>query len=354
MDTDQNIALENLFPQNRVLYFLGSGASASSIAPTFKNFLEKSLDISKELKDDINYQIVLDNWRNKFAGYNIEDYFSAIEMNEMIDKKTYLTTKQLTDFIAKTIEKSLIKAVSEEYRIFLEKVITNHDAIVTTNWDILLETEIQSKFAEGEFNYISVECYDQQESPLERYIPLFKLHGSLNWAQCPSCYKVYYFFEKVYSRFYDEKSNIPKCKSCDNPNNQLSPIIIPPTFSKLKNNIFTATEKDWRQGKFLNRIWSEAYNRIASSNEIYFIGYSFPQTDAQMRIFVSMALNANTSLQKIVIVSNRKLGKEKVDFEENYIPIIKRCVSKPKVEFIYDGFEGFCEDKQDKWDSEGM
>jgi NAD-dependent SIR2 family protein deacetylase len=303
MDTDQNIdALENSFPQNRALYFLGSGASASSGAPTFRNFFDKSLDISKELKNDIDYQMVLEDWRSKFAGYTIEDYFSAIEMSEMIalNKEANLTTKQLTDFIAKTIEKSLTKASSEDYRIFIEKIIANHDAIVTTNWDILLETEIQSKLANGEFDYISVECHDQQERSSKKPIPLFKLHGSLNWAQCPSCYKVYYFYEKVYSRFYDETSNIPKCKSCNNPNNQLSPIIIPPTFSKLKNNIFTTTEKDWKQGKFLNKIWSEAYSRIALSNEIYFIGYSFPQTDAQMRIFVSMALNANKSypLQK--------------------------------------------------------
>lgn len=353
METDQNKdALENSYPQYRALYFLGSGASASSGAPTFRNFQEKSLDISKELKNDIDYQMVLDDWRSKFAGYTIEDYFSAIEMSEMIalNKEANLTTKQLTYFIAKTIEKSLTKAtISEDYMIFNEIIISNQDAIVTTNWDILLETAIQSKLANGEFNYISVDCHDQQEKPSVKPIPLFKLHGSLNWAQCPSCYKVYYFFEKVYSRFYDEPSNIPKCKSCNNPNNQLSPIIIPPTFSKLKNNIFTTTEMDWKQGKFLNKIWSEAYSRIALSNEIYFIGYSFPQTDVQMRIFVSMALNANKSLQKIVIVSNQKLGQEKVDFEENYRPIIKRCVSKPKVQFIYDGFEGFCKKEQNEW-----
>ncbi len=175
-------------------------------------------------------------------------------------------------------------------------------------------------------------------------IKLFKLHGSLNWAQCQGCHKVYYFDKKVYSNFLDNPVAIPECYSCNKENKKLLPIIVPPTFSKLKNNIFTANIEDWKHGNFLNHIWNRAFYQIAFSKEIYFIGYSFPITDAQMRIFVSMALKANKSLEKIVVVSNEKFGQEKVNFEENYRPIIKRCVSKPKVEFKYDGFNGFCKE----------
>lgn len=352
MENDINM-LNNSRPVYGTLYFLGSGASASSGAPTFTNFYDKALDISKKLKDDVTYQEVLDQWRSGFSDYNIEEYFSAIEMREMITLNndndstiTFVKTQALTNFIAKTIEKSLNEIKSEDYMKFIQLISPeSNDAIVTTNWDILLETEIPSKLENGGFNYISVTNYDSiEENNLSKIpIKLFKLHGSLNWAQCQGCHKVYYFGEKVYSYFLDDPALVPICNSCDKENQKLLPIIVPPTFSKLKNNVFKANIEDWKHGNFLNNIWNKAFNQIACSKEIYFIGYSFPQTDAQMRIFVSMALRANKSLEKIVVVSNEKFGQERVNFEENYRPIIERCGSKPKIEFNYDGFNGFCE-----------
>ena len=351
MENDINM-LNNSRPRYGKLYFLGSGASASSGAPTFRNFYEKALDISKKLKDDIIYQEVLDQWRSDFSDYNIEEYFSAIEMREMITLNnddstiTPVKTQALTNFIAKTIEKSLNEVKSKDYLKFIKLISPeSNDAIVTTNWDILLETEIPSKLENGEFDYISVVNYNYRDEKHPSKIPikLFKLHGSLNWVQCQGCHKVYYFGEKVYSYFLDDPVMTLECTSCNKENKKLLPIIVPPTFSKLKNNVFTANIEDWKHGNFLNNIWNKAFYQIAYSKEIYFIGYSFPQTDAQMRIFVSMALRANKSLEKIVVVSNEKFGQERVNFEENYRPIIERCVSKPKVEFNYDGFNGFCE-----------
>ncbi len=98
-------------PQYGTLYFLGSGASASSGAPTFSNFYEKSLDISRKLKGDEKYQKVLDDWKSGFAGYNIEEYFSAIELSEMItlnrevdERFLPVKTQDLTIFIAKQLK----------------------------------------------------------------------------------------------------------------------------------------------------------------------------------------------------------------------------------------------------------
>ncbi len=347
MGNNQNTnELDSSNPQCKALYFLGSGASAASGAPTFGNFLQKSRDISKKLKDNEIYQKVLDEWTSEFDGFNIEEFFSAIELREMItltiDKDNkQVNVKDVTDFIAQTIEESLTKRSSEDYRKFILEILRKQDAIVTTNWDILLETEIQSKLENGDFDYLSVYPYKQENTSTDS-IPLLKLHGSLNWAQCPSCNKVYYFYDKVYNKFYQKPSQIPDCP-CGKPNNHLLPRIIPPTFSKLKKNE-SLESNDEEKDDFINQIWNRAFKLIANCREIYFIGYSFPQTDAQMRIFVSMALKENRNLEKIVIVSNEKFGQERVDFEENYRPIIKRCISKPEIQFRYNGFEGFCTD----------
>lgn len=127
---ENNIStLNNSRPQYGALYFLGSGASASSGAPTFSNFYEKSLDISKKLKEDDTYQKVLDQWRSGFADYNIEEYFSTIEMSEMITLNRDVDaifmpvkTQELTNFIAKTIENSLIEGSFKDYREFIQLI----------------------------------------------------------------------------------------------------------------------------------------------------------------------------------------------------------------------------------------
>lgn len=154
-----------------------------------------------------------------------------------------------------------------------------------------METEIPSKLENGDFNYISVTNYNLEKKEVQtskKPIKLFKLHGSLNWAQCQGCHKIYYFNKKIYNSFWENPSNIPECYSCNKENKKLMPIIVPPTFSKLKNSVFNATQEEWKHANFLNQIWNGAFYQIAFSEEIYFIGYSFPQTDAQMRIFVSM------------------------------------------------------------------
>ena len=79
--------------------------------------------------------------------------------------------------------------------------------------------------------------------------------------------------------------------------------------------------------------------------KVYFIGYSFPETDVQMKIFVSNALRKNKNLKEVTIVSNPMYGRSRVDFEERYSPILLKTKNDPKIIFNYDGFERFSKEK---------
>ena len=146
LETD---SLNSQKPQYGSVYFLGSGASASAGAPTFANFQDQALQISNKLRDNEIFQEVWIDWITKFKDYNIEEYFSGIELGEMITlnenvppSSRKITTDDVTYFIAKTIEEALNDVKSDAYNKFICEIIEPKDAIITTNWDILLERNV--------------------------------------------------------------------------------------------------------------------------------------------------------------------------------------------------------------------
>lgn len=108
---------------------------------------------------------------------------------------------------------------------------------------------------------------------------LVKLHGSINW----------YFsgnFEYKTEQLYYSKSDVP----------DLCPFIIPPTLDK---NTFYKHNS-------LQHLWYKASSYIKHATDIYFIGYSFPESDLPVRFFFQDNLNAVTDEGKSLI-PKRKL-----------------------------------------------
>lgn len=337
------------YPPKEV-FFLGAGASVSGGAPTFANFRDKAREVLTEFVQEGSsdseiplFKKVLNQWDENYADYNIEEYYSAVEMNEQLNDEKSIISKDIVRFIAYTIENLIDSSTTEAY-----KSLVKYDAIkaiITTNWDILLERSIR-EIVNTRSNYNGYINYDNIIKPYDHdnanvppksdgYIPpILKLHGSLNWGFCEECGEMYYFNRKVYRKLesdFDSKCNNHK-------NIKLIPFIIPPTLSKLEK---TELNKEKSPYVPLRSIWSKASEYIRLCEKIYFIGYSFPETDVQMKIFISNALRENKNLEKITIVSNPKYGKSHVDFEERYSPILLKVKSNPKVIFEYCGFEKF-------------
>jgi NAD-dependent SIR2 family protein deacetylase len=355
------------------VFFLGAGASALAGVPTFANFYETAEDIYKKKllnkKSNKQFERVLKYWKKNFDKCNIEEFYSAVEMLEMLDdtikdNQEIVTTDDIESFIYSTIQKSVKSdiIIKNIYGLFL-KNIPIRSGIITTNWDIVLETSSDEFSIKNEmisyelgqpYNKKEPERVDSDGEILAQlrdvaHHSILKLHGSLNWGFCDRCGKIYYFDEKIHDILATNNGvvcNNDKCKG------KLSLIIVPPKLSKLIKPEQITSELNIELNPVkspyfqLRSIWSKANEYLKMCEEIYFIGYSFPETDVQMKTFISNALRENSNLDKlkIIIVSSQKHGNSRVEFEERYLSILSKFIIQSKIKFCYDGFKEFCID----------
>lgn len=335
------------------IYFLGAGTSSLVGVPTFEYFHNKAKEISKNFSmgDPIKvlFERVLNHWDNNFKELNIEHYFTAIDIQEKLmqdlneqekRESEEIKSNDIMKFISYTIEKSSNNILhrNKYFSEFLSDLFSNNrisrSAIITTNWDIVLEKSshlsLQNKWIKYEGK--DIQPYHENEGEkIKREVQLriLKLHGSINWGSCKICRqraetefipnKIYYFDKEI----SNEISDGIKCpeKECLG---KLDLELVPPMCSKL----------DGRRS--LCNIWKKARDYLESCEKIYFIGYSFPETDLQMKIFISNALKKNPKLEEVIIVSNEQNVTSKIDFEKRYLSILP---AHSKIKFYYDGFE---------------
>ncbi len=350
------------------VFFLGAGASVLAGVPTFANFREKAEDICKKklLTDESNKQFeqVLKYWKKNYNECNVEEFYSAVEMHEMLvnnltdkEEQKTVTTVEIENFIYSTIQKSIKSTplIDGNYELFLNSIRTS-SVIITTNWDIVLETSSGYISIEaGMISYGDAQPYKEIKSAMYELHGgrwqqrILKLHGSLNWGFCDKCGKIYYFNKKIHDNLDTGEGIVCKDEKCGG---KLTHIIVPPKLSKLikpkpeQNNSEPNTESTSSKSPYfqLRSIWSKASECLKNCEKVYFIGYSFPETDVQMKTFISNALRENSKLNKVIIVSSQKHGNSRVEFEERYLSILSRFISQSKIKFCYDGFEKFCTD----------
>jgi NAD-dependent SIR2 family protein deacetylase len=317
------------------LFFLGSGASVCAGIPTFSTFKDKTEEIAEGMDDTI-YKETFKIWKSaNYKDYNIEEFYAVVEMDELCGNHVYVTSQNIVKLITATIEKSITdtqKILPYDYLDYI------HYPVITTNWDFILDS-YRKRLEKGLIDYCGI---GKHTSPPENKwditpsLKILKLHGSLNWGACKEGH-LYYFDMNDFSNL---KAGTAKCKKCEN---HLKQFIIPPTFSKLD-------KKSTIQHNFMSNIWHEASSLLSSCENLYFIGYSFPKTDAQMKYFIMNALQANNNLRKVTVVTEQrqKYGQNNVDFENNYISVLSKVKKEVEIVFNYDGFEGRMKENNNK------
>lgn len=195
-------------------------------------------------------------------------------------------------------------------RLIDQTVPSANVTMVTTNYDMNIELSayalgvvpqvspwIHEKAASGTVEAPSTDtmslygCTGRTDTNAgESYLRLFKLHGSVNWRQCKGGLSVE---DRV--RLEDPRSpNSPTSYRLDHLGNDLGeddqPLIVPPAI--IKSDRLEPLAEEWKGT-------SEA---IEQADALWFIGYSFPPTDAFMRHFLSGAIHANTRLRQVVIL----------------------------------------------------
>ncbi len=340
----------NQATSSKVVCFFGAGASVQAGAPTFSNFHRRAEEVYNKLPDispekEI-FKRVLKHWEDDYNNSNIEEYYAAIEMHETlkynnieIKDSDRITADKIVNVICHTIQKSVANPPkSKDFYNFLTFIIEDEPLdfiFITTNWDILLESTRDFYLKDGWINYGGILAYDMpsgQTEPNGQY-HILKLHGSLNWGFCKECGKIYYTDEKKCDILTTSSEGL-RCRICQN---RLEPAIIPPTLSKLAK-----AEANTKYAPLLP-VWRSAFEHLKLCEKIYFIGYSLPETDVETKNFISTALRENSNLKEVVIISDQKSGYSRVYFEERYHSIISRAISNPKIKFIDEGFEDFCQ-----------
>lgn len=206
-------------------------------------------------------------------------------------------------------------------------------AVISTNWDIILDRALKNAvhlhnqdveqtrhinglYGKGVVDYCCyISSFDEDDHSIKPglealgaggfNVKLLKLHGSLNWLQCPICSRIYVSFDDKISIKHIEDE--VRCRHCEKnygkvaKGNGLNSNVVMPTFLK---SFVKAQYK---------LIWDNAAVELSEASKIVFIGYSLPQADFEMRQLLSRMVRKNA---KIEVVS--KDGSEFEDLKKRY------------------------------------
>jgi len=347
----------------KTIYVLGAGSSFHTGAPLLRDFLVKSR-LLREEKKDLKYKDSFDRvfkWIDSLRGAsyyvefdldNLEHIFSLADMLKQLGSEEggkyfsdlrYVVMETLDrcqirwkkgNFIPDPLYHNFIigfQKLNEERRQVLTQSGGEYenDVIITFNYDVMLDYSIRFRTS-----LTPDYCFETKTHPDS--LKVLKLHGSTNWAYCPSCnnklqvvtpspvadgYHVSPFLED--EQWFDFKMvtdvlSKTSCREC-NKHDTLEPLIIPPTWSKaMKDSPFA-------------KVWASAVEEIQKAFQIVVIAYSMPTTDTFFQYLLTLGLASNPKLHRVVVID--KDGSE--DFKERYKRVFSRSlVDRGRLKFL--------------------
>lgn len=349
---------------SKTVYFLGAGFSADAGGPIqnqiiqfilgndfnfkfsnrtdildakveFIEFIEKTLQIERDLWDSIALEDIftpidrsLSNGRS-FKNFDVKE-LSVKRQNFHLLMGAAI--KYGVDYRHKNKDyiDDFAQYVNQIAKVRLVDQKKDNIAIITTNWDILLdnsldklvrnyseekEREIDKKLAVVDYCcYIS--SLDKDDHLIKPgllalgkngyNIKYLKLHGSMNWLHCPSCQRMYVKF--------GEKTMLnppPPCNHChknlklskDNDAIKLKSNLLLPTFIKDLSNIQ------------IQLVWQNAGIELSEATKVVFIGYSLPQADFEIRQLLSRCIPNHAEVE-VVCYPNDRSGNSKSQHDQ--------------------------------------
>lgn len=336
----------------KTVYVLGAGFSIEAGAPSQENIVSKIFEINekdpsffnvKKINQFIDFLNLTLNIEKKYHNtIQLEDIFTPLDscisnnisFRNLNVEKLKETRQLVFELIGLTFQ-YLLNNTQKDYIDTFSKYIVQEAkkrlyskldlvSIISTNWDILLDNSINNIIINqeelGVVDYCCyVSSYDKDDNKIKPGLEilgmggfntkLLKLHGSLNWLQCPKCQRIYIKFDQKIAMDPFRNISAKRCRHCDeNFENSFAHILqsnlIMPTFLKDLSN---------PQYKI---IWQNAGIELSEAKKIVFIGYSLPQADFEMRQLLARMVDSKTEI-------------EVVDFkdEENPDKFNKLCVN---------------------------
>ena len=162
---------------------------------------------------------------------------------------------------------------------------------VTTNYDLFIDNALSNSLGEQSIDYCAPFDGEPRAKNTGKVI-LLKLHGSLNWRECPSCHTV----------TRQEHYQCPRCDDFPHP------FIVPPTFYKNMGHLT------------LRSVWHAFEQQLADVNHIIFSGYSFPDADLHLKYILKrreiLGVPAKRQSLKVSVFNNHPGKAEEQKNEE--------------------------------------
>ena len=378
---------------DKTVYILGVGFSRPAKAPIQSEIVEEILNMRN--KDFGNKDKIIKGYLNDFEDFledelyinktnftsiALEDIFTPIDrciidgvsFRSFDSKKLVDLREKIYSLIIIAIKEKLENLTSDKQYIdkFAKFLVENmqprmkdeqHDplAVISTNWDILLDNSIKKAISEDHDNgvvdyccYISSLHKDNTIKPglwaigKGKYnVKLLKIHGSMNWLNCPKCQRLYVaFYNKIaeYGIYKNKHCNHCSINFKENKTNStaLRSNLIMPTFLKDLNNFQ------------IKLIWQNSGVELSEASKIVFIGYSLPQADYEFRQLLSRMIPHDTKIEVVMRdEKDEKTGevlKERVDSNNDTLKRYRAFFGKREVTDHRDGVVKYIENLTDR------
>lgn len=355
--------------KTKTVFILGAGFSVEARAPTqdklvseifrinytnphifnknrfeeFQKFLTKTMGIPDHLQETIPLEDIFTPLDSCIA--------DNISFRDLSVHQLKQTRNLIFELIGMTLQHILENSPKDyidefaEYLVNESKKRGNHNykktdlvSVISTNWDILLDNSIYNTIKKssdlGVVDYCCyVSSYDKNDETVKPgleilgkggyNVKLLKLHGSLNWLQCPRCHRIYVKFNEKIAMNHFSTIEKPSCIHCDKnfgkfKSHNLNSNLIMPTYLKDLSN---------PQYKI---IWQNAGIELSEAKKIVFIGYSLPQADFEMRQLLSRMIDTKTEIE----VVNWK-NPDKPDIYQNLINGFKQFFGREIKDYEY-------------------
>jgi NAD-dependent SIR2 family protein deacetylase len=376
---------------NKTVFILGAGFSVSAGAPSQAQIIDEIFNLPKSYKGE--KKAIVSEWVKEFdiflsdmllvsqsekKWYSLEDVFTPIDKSisngtsfksltaqELIEKRNVFN-KLIILAVKNAISKSN-KELSyiEKFGHFLvgqsmaklENIKNDSIAVITTNWDILLDNilykiiNLQPRHKGLDFSGVvdyccNISSLDKDDKTVKPGLyalglgafntKILKLHGSLNWLLCPNCQRLYVKFYQRWTGGYvfDDhfcRHCIENFKSFNTESFRLLTSLIMPTYVKDLDSI---------QHKL---IWHNAAIELSEANKIVFLGYSLPLADFEFKQLLSRMIRADAEIEVVLVEQdNPNIGDKTMDYTKAGYRF-QNFFSGRKLNIRYIGVENYIE-----------
>lgn len=162
----------------------------------------------------------------------------------------------------------------EQLPNYYQKMVSDFDNVITTNWDSLSERILFSNNQWSPYDGYGIELSGIRKKNYSEKM-IYKLHGSAGWRRDPGTNS--FFLDDAFKEYLLNDHALTS-KSLKVEPAESEYIFITPSYFKQLNN------------EHIIKIWQKAYHAIGNSSKICIVGYSLPNADSAIRALLLAAM----------------------------------------------------------------